>query len=137
MPSPGVPAPLPGETGENPLCLHPEEEEEEGWFGDPSSAGMVLQGLGEQVGSLGMGWGGGQHLQPHSRPPHRARLVGTFFPLLFIQAQLLAERSQGVVGEYKHHPSAGLASREGSLHSVTRSFPCILGKAGGSRGRGL
>lgn len=57
-----------------------------------------------------------------------------FFFLLFIQMQLLAEQSQGVVQEYKHHPSAGLASREGSLDSVTRSFPWILGKAGGSRG---
>lgn len=33
--------------------------------------------------------------------------------------------------EYKHHPSAGLAAREGSLDSVTRSFPWILGKEEG------
>lgn len=47
-----------------------------------------------------------------------------FFLFFFIQTQLLAERSQGVVEEYKHHPSAGL---EGSLHSPTPSFPRILG----------
>ena len=72
------------------------------------------------VGQLGLGWetalppASPVGDQQHSRPLQRARLVGFFFFLLFIQTPLLAERSQDVVKQYKHHPSAGLAAHPAS-----------------------
>lgn len=71
------------------------------------------------MGQLSLGWETPLPLaspvgdQQHSRPLQRARLVGVFF-LLFIQMLLLAEWSQDVVKQYKHHPSAGLAAHPAS-----------------------
>lgn len=59
-----------------------------------------------------LGWDVRQlSLQP--RPLQRAGLVG--FILLFHPMPLLAEHSQDVVRQHKHHPSAGLAMHPASL----------------------